>query len=174
MKTRLSRQSKRKQGTAAVEATVLLPFFLIVFVGFYYMVAVYGNGQRQTAKARSCGWTFARDGCEAVPDGCDSAHQEDPFDSDSKFGKVLNFLDKLNQLPPFDQFNIVDALYGQPMRARQSTEIPRPGLLGGGMREVGGQYYAVCNTKPRDWGTMKDEIVDAIFCKFIKGIPPCT
>lgn len=57
------RGRRSRQGTASVEVIVMLPFFMIVFAGIFYMHSHYMGRQQAMLRARSCTWTYASGGC---------------------------------------------------------------------------------------------------------------
>lgn len=60
----IERRRLRQRGTASVEVVMMLPFFIIVFFGLYWMHAHYMGRQQAMLRARSCGWVYAAGACE--------------------------------------------------------------------------------------------------------------
>jgi hypothetical protein len=72
MRSVRSARSLRRRGTASVEVVMMLPFFIVVFFGIYWMHAHYAGRQQAMLRARSCAWVFAAGACEdkATLDAC--------------------------------------------------------------------------------------------------------
>ncbi len=64
------RNRRTQRGAAGVEAVVILPFFVLLFLGLFFLREAFLEKQRLQAKARTCAWLYSQNGCNVVPPGC--------------------------------------------------------------------------------------------------------
>lgn len=71
---------------------MMLPFFIIVFFGIYWMHAHYAGRQQAMLRARSCAWVFAAGACEdkATLEACLKDDGGRSAEKDSKAGGAAN------------------------------------------------------------------------------------
>src|ERR1700690_2403507 len=63
--------TRAARGAAMVEAVVVLPVLIILFVSVFYVRNQVLARQAAESKARACAWAFSMNNCNAVPPGCD-------------------------------------------------------------------------------------------------------
>lgn len=187
----------RRRGTASVEVLMMLPFFLIAYWGLYYMHGRYLGRQQALLRARSCTWTYAAEGCRwddeehknkllsclkdktsaseaSAPDQPDdSADSGDtpPVDREQVgAGKGVAILDKLKKVPLIG--GAVLWLFGKPVMVTAHKRVHLKETMVADEAEVvnvAGRYYTMCNTVPRDWG----KVAEDVFCEFVGDFPGC-
>jgi len=188
LKTRRTRAARtRRRGTASVEVVMMLPFFIILYAGIYYIHAHYIGRQQAQLRARACTWEFAASGCEdrrrleaCLKDPTDGeaptdapsvpGENEAPAVATSSVGGGSGVLDKLSKIPLLG--GAITWLFGKPVTvtAGQLAHIPdKPSLDGTTAIRVSGKYYTMCNTVPKDW----DDVAVQIFCEFMGDFPGC-
>lgn len=160
-----------QQGTASIEALIMLPFFIMVWGLLLFTVDVYKHKIDAGIRARDCGWTFAQTGCETVPASC----QEEPGDPISTedsvgSGELASSVDDLPIDIPIigDVLNgVVDTIFGELRRARHESTVQRPQVLGSTTVHTRGAFAIMCNERPRTIGEMATDMVCAVapfFC----------
>jgi hypothetical protein len=74
MAARRSYVGRCRRGSMAVEMIVVVPLFLLLWQIANIVHAVNVGAARASEETRSCSWRHALRGCEAVPSGCQIAH----------------------------------------------------------------------------------------------------
>jgi len=197
MRLRRSLHKRRRlTGTASVEVVMMLPFFLIVYAGLYWMYGHYMGRQQAMLRARSCTWEYAAAGCQdsdsykacltgparggvpdveqsdkpVAPSGAAKAGAEGEVDKNevgtSKVGKIMN---KFESVPVLG--DALHYLFGTPVlgRAKQSVRFSQKRILPTEVL-VAGAYSTLCNSVPKPW----DKVAKDIFCGFMNNnFPGC-
>lgn len=155
MKT-FSRERRRAQrGAAYAETVVMLPFFAAVWAGMIYMHKAYSTKVFAMAEARTCVWTYATNGCQAIPPGCTITRSEAP-----STGERPSSLDRLQSvLGPIG--NILQ-ITNPVANTRVTRNVNKPRLLGGGSITALAGQEMMCNTV----AATSDSIVQQAFCSF--------
>lgn len=60
----------RQRGATMVEAVVVLPFFIMLFVSSLFVTRRYLAVQAAQSQARSCAWQYSASSCINIPPGC--------------------------------------------------------------------------------------------------------
>ena len=147
----------KARGAATVEAVVVLPVFVALFVGVFYVRDLTGGRLAADEAARRCAWQYSANSCENIPEGCEQVLQgvhrgsiapelertieglEKNLSSDSEPQQVVKNL---------IQTMVTDALAKYLTRAlssKKTVELNRPRLFGGGKSLVAGSYRLACN-----------------------------
>lgn len=167
---------------------MMLPFFLIVFGGLYYMHGHYMGRQQALLRARSCTWTYAAGGCQDrktldacltdragnTPDAPQQANEETdspPVNGDDVGdGSGPGFLKKLANAPVIG--GAITWLFGKPVsvRAKEPVHLRHNPTAGPSEFVVRGSYFTMCNTVPKPWAGVAHEV----FCGFVgDDFPSC-
>lgn len=160
-----------EEGTASIEAAIMIPFFIIVWGLLLFAVDVYKHKIDAGRQARDCGWAFAQTGCETLPPQC----EEEPGDpvaveGGEGEGELESSMDELPLDIPVigDVLNgVIDTLFGELRVARHSEDVQRPQVLGATTVETRGAFAIMCNERPRTVGEMALDMVCAVapfFC----------
>jgi len=171
---------KRRRGTASIEAIVILPFFIFMFASVYYMHAHYSGRQQAMLIARTCLWKFAAEGCKPedkeeltaclAPTGGEADEPDlKPDDEhpqkthDGVTGGAARVLDVIQKIPVLK--NAIAWLFGKPVSATALYVVKLPAYT---MQKkeryvAAGSYHTLCNSPPKNWGTLAKEI----FCGFL-------
>jgi hypothetical protein len=181
--SKVSRFSTR--GAASVEAVIVLPLFVILFVGIFWI------RDRQEAKliadqeARRCAWTYSALGCDRnhIPEGCEvrDADLQIQGDLSIPYESVSTSVSSMatNQgdlgLGNFVKNLILDnvvARLGEALthntEATTAIERERPDLFGGGQAMISGKYRLACNLT----GHTPEALLDAAWNKLMpRGAP---
>ena len=148
----------RTRGVASVEAAVALPFFVLIFVGLFYVRATILKKHELATTARSCAWLFSQSNCQVIPNGCHDVLGS-PGTSSSKESQELHDLLKTGADGASDITGVVakivdellgsvlDAAFGESFDALPRGSIEKPKLFGGGTLQVTGRYHLACNLK---------------------------
>lgn len=162
--------SHKRRGTASVEAIMMLPFFIVVYAGIYYMHGLYAGYQLALGQARTCAWDYAKRGCEGdPPPGCEAAvgHEAMAQNEEDNF-RVQDILGQLSSLPLIG--DVVEGIFGRPLQTSTRHEIWAPRTFAPRRRSVASHYFTLCNTVPQSWG----DVAMSIFCEFMPGdFPGC-
>lgn len=197
MPSRYSPSNRRRlRGTASVEVVMMLPFFLIVYAGLYWMYGHYMGRQQAMLRARSCTWEYAAAGCQdtdgyktcltapsggGVPD-VEQSDQPVVASGAGKTGlegevaknevgtsKVGDIMNKFESVPILG--DALHYLFGTPVlgRAKQLVRF-KENRFGPAQKLVPGAYSTLCNSVPKDW----DDVATDIFCGFMNNnFPNC-
>jgi hypothetical protein len=171
------KQRRRRRGTASVEVVMMLPFFILVFAGVYYMHGLYAGRQLAMSKARACGWAYAKAGCQgARPSECPGPEGGDPGGAAMEAGEAAGtgtagqILGTIDDIPVIGDILVApfEMLFGKPLttNARHTVNQPKPSY-GPDKFTVGGHYFTLCNTVRKSW----DRVATDIFCDFVKTLP---
>jgi hypothetical protein len=152
--THLTRRPRRYscRGAASVEAVVVLPVFVIIFVSVFYIRGQVLSRQAAESKARTCAWAYSVKNCNEIPPGCESVLQvvsgagqvDDKIEeklAKAKAGIVAPVIAKI--LEP-----ALKAAFGRALDARTQQFYERPALYGGGTATSSGSYHLACNLTP--------------------------
>lgn len=148
-----------QRGSVVTEATIMLPFFILLWGCIMYVSQLYEKGIETQAVARECAWRHAKDNCEgdtrcSITDGLDLSRDYGSGDASAIDGAEstggLGFLG--------DGF-LTNILFGKDATATAQDSTPKPELIGGGDASVEGKMGLACNEKPR--GDLGDVISSA-------------
>lgn len=154
---------RQQRGAAMVEATIVVPVFILLLVSVLYVRDQALTQQDAEMKARSCAWQFSAANCDAVPPGCEGivqqttranpagqeigdalqgGHDEAVKQAD-KTGVVSKIIDSL--IGP-----ALQAAFGRSLDATVEREVERPTAFGGKTKTMTGRYHLACNLTPED------------------------
>lgn len=175
MKSRVLRRRRpawrARQGTASVEIVVMLPFFITLFVGIYYLHDLAMAVQEAGVASRACVWAHAVAGCpDARPPACDNLNIDDVAmgeggeseNNQSKYehasDEASSTFDKISNIPIVG--GAVEAMFGKGVRitAHRSAR----GFMGQDQAHMSRSNYVVCNTVPQSWEESVSELFSAI------------
>lgn len=167
----LRRFFRNDEGTASIEAVIMLPFFIIVWGLLLFAVDVYKHKIDAGIQARDCGWSYAQSGCETVPPSCQEAPGDPVAVSDvAGSGELASSVDDVPVSIPVigDLLNgLVDTIFGEMKRAQHVNDVQRPQVLGASTVHTRGAFAIMCNERPRTIGEMARDMVCSIasfFC----------
>jgi hypothetical protein len=151
-----SRSRSRSRGAASVEAVVVLPIFLLLFISVFYVRHQALAKQAAQERARTCAWLYSANNCEfdpsLMPAECDSAMTKAPFASaaakavtDKLTGDGF-FHDVVNKMLD----SALETVFGDAIDVKVERKVARPVLYGGDTQAVAGEYHLACNLKPKD------------------------
>ena len=159
------------RGTASIEAIVVFPVFIALFVGVGYLSRTAELGQDIEMTARSCAWLYSAKNCQEIPAGCEGYLRAGTSASDggSEVDKALN--GGKHSLPhgtgpknfvsgvvgSLLESAIQDA-FGRALDATVPAVTDQPALFGGKSVTVTGKYHLACNLAPT---TLKNVAEDA-------------
>lgn len=144
-----------------VEAVAMLPVFIILFVGLFFVRDSLVETQRLDTLARSCAWRYSKSACTSIPPECiDLVHpgSADLKDS-SRMQEMHNALKDAQNAATSggsgqnliygmlgDRIGgWVTDLFSRAAIADPAGEIERPPLFGGGTVQVKGHYKLACD-----------------------------
>ncbi len=164
------------RGTASVEIVVMLPVFIILFLGVMHIHSIGLARQQAQTAARGCAYYFAVNGCTegaaAAPicKGVDVAKIGDiPNDAPGKKEDTAA-IDEVKDWPLVG--GLVTQLFGEGSRAR-SDQTARS-FIGHEDRKVTGRFFMVCNTVSQSWSTKIEELLCGVARKAgFSGVPGC-
>ncbi len=157
MRTR--RFGRTQRGAAMVEAVIVIPVLILLWVSLYYAGGLALTQQRTEATARSCAWLYSANSCDEskVPAGCqDYVHNTHASTIPPKIADTLN-QGAQNAMNGGDAKGIVGSIVGSlvmaplaaaftnAVDARVEQQMPQPAAYGGGIKVVTGQYHLPCN-----------------------------
>jgi hypothetical protein len=153
------------RGVASVEAVIVLPIFVLLFVGVTYFAKLALAKGDAEAEARRCAWLYSMNNCQEVPAGCALPADAPPGASNplvtalASGGKALeqNSSDLVAKIvTPLLGKAINEALGGSRV-ARASRTIERPPLFGGNTTTIAREYRLACNLAPESAGSVADK-----------------
>lgn len=162
------------RGAASVEAVIVLPLFVSLFVGIFWV------RDRQEAKliadqeARRCAWTYSALGCDKdhIPDGCEVQDASLQLDGDLSipYETVASSVNAMSSnrgdlgLGDFVKNLLLDKVVARlgdalthNIEATKRLELERPSMFGGGQVVVSGKYRLACNLKSYTPDALLDE-----------------
>jgi hypothetical protein len=154
----------RTRGAASVEAVVVLPVFVILFVGLFFVRDLTRARLRADQEVRRCAWQYALyENCEQSPPGCEHVVGKghygtllpDNLDSainslgnGAKGGSSEGFARVRNVIENFVERYLAQAVTKR-FEAEKNIEQARPPMFGGGASVVRGKYNLACNVRPQ-------------------------
>lgn len=161
------RRRRRYRGAASVEAVVVLPFFIIMFVAIQYVGRLFVAQQEAGIHARRCAWEYSMNNCEQIPKGCEGILAR--VDEGQAVGdEISSAFDKIGGSTVGDVVKAVmkpflSLLFGEALNANTSRQVQKTNTLGGGIRQVKGHYHLACNLKNQTLTDVAKELWDAVF-----------
>ncbi len=136
-----------------VEAVIALPLFIVVFVSVLYVRDLVLVHQRAKAEARSCAWLYSAKSCAEIPPGCagvvgapsDAVTSEEETLVSGVTEGLADVPDPVGSAVGALVEPAIRAAFGRSVTATARHDIPRPGLFGGGKKEVSASYGLACN-----------------------------
>lgn len=138
------------RGAASVEAVIVLPIFVLLFISLFYVRDQVVARQAAQRQARTCAWLYSWNNCDksALPPECHAVVTDEAFFNDATAelsenlggGIVGDALKGI--LDP-----VLEAAFGRALDAQVSKEVPRPAIYGGKTQGVTGNYHLACNLK---------------------------
>lgn len=156
MTTALSRyrQRIRRRGAASVEAVVVLPVFIVLFISLFYVRDQVLAKQAAQERARTCAWLYSWNNCQfdekLMPAECDRKATEAPIGADAAEAVTEKltgdgfFKDIVSGM--LDE--ALEAAFGRATDVKISREVTKPALYGGKTQALTGEYHLACNLKP--------------------------
>jgi hypothetical protein len=151
----------RCRGAASVEAVVVLPIFVIVFISLFYLRDIAVTKQAAEEHARMCAWLHSANNCpEEVPAGCEDVLAPASAPSVIAPGVEEAFNDGVKRLEQGETpsggklvsgaiapliGSALEAAFGRATEADAQRTVEKPVLFGGGQRTVRGRYHLACN-----------------------------
>ncbi len=166
------RAARDSRGTASVEAVVVLPVLIILFVSVFYVRNQVFARQAAESKARACAWAFSMNNCDdhKIPVGCEGLvgvvsaagplnDQVEKALSKATGGIAGSIV--TNVLEP-----VLGAAFGQALDANTKFSYERPALYGGGTQSAHGGYHLACNLAPETLSQVAMDAWHALTSKF--------
>ena len=140
------------RGTASVEAVIVLPVFIIIFVSVFYVRGQVFSRQAAETKARTCAWAYSMKNCSEIPPGCEGVLQvvSGAGQVDGKIEKALSGATGGLVGPVIAKVlePALKAAFGRSLDASTQESYQRPALYGGGTATSSGSYHLACNLTP--------------------------
>lgn len=154
-----------QRGVASVEAVIVLPIFVLLFVGMMYFGKLTLARADAEAEARSCAWSYSMNNCREVPAGCEVPSNAPPSASNPLAEAIKNGRGALEEKTSTLVATIVSTLLGSAVNealggsrvTTASRAVERPPLLGGNTKTVTGKYRLACNLAPETPGSVADK-----------------
>lgn len=159
----------RTRGAASVEAVIVLPFFVMLFVGLLYVRDRALGKQSAELTARTCAWMYSANNCSfkndadhqvRVPPECEAFLRKKrgsgEFDLEAAAGDQARRLVEGQGLDSIERmvFEVLNPLITEAFHrvgeAKAEAVIDRPRMFGGGEVAVPGRYQLPCNLEPAD------------------------
>jgi hypothetical protein len=162
------------RGAASVEAVVVLPVFIILFVAVLFIRDLAGSKLAADETARRCAWQYSANSCSAIPAGCEEVLKGVHRGSmDTDLSNTVNTLEgKLatgstvkDAIKELVQTMVTDELANYltlSLDSRKTVELNRPALFGGGTIQVLGKYRLACNIQEKNSGDLAAEVWNKI------------
>lgn len=142
----------RCRGAASVEAVVVLPIFLVLFISLFYVRDQVLAKQAAQEQARTCAWLYSWNNCNAqgMPAECEGVVTDNPMlgevpsevtdalGGDSFFADIV-----AGMIEP-----VLEVAFGSSADAKVTRDVARPLLYGGETSTVVGKYHIACNLAP--------------------------
>jgi len=163
---RSARAARHRRGTASVEAAIVLPVFVILFVSVYYVRNNILAKQTAEIHARSCAWAYSKTNCASIPAGCENDLHE-VWEGEAvtdEIGKWLNIDNGLiRSAVMFVLDPVLKAVFGHALNATTDMSFERPALYGGGTATAHGTYHLACNLNHKTLRDVASDVWNSIF-----------
>lgn len=140
----------RARGAASVEAVIVVPIFILLFISLFYVRDQVIARQAAQRQARTCAWLYSWNNCDksALPPECQQVVTDEATFNDASTG----LSEKLGGGVVGDALKaildpVLEAAFGRSLDAQVSKEIVRPAIYGGKVQSVTGRYHLACNLK---------------------------
>jgi len=163
---RSARAARHCRGTASVEAAIVLPVFVILFISVYYVRNNILAKQTAEIHARSCAWAYSKNNCESIPAGCENDLYEvwEGEALSNEIGTWLHLKDGPIKSAVMLVLNpVLKAVFGHALNATTETTFERPALYGGGTATARGTYHLACNLGTKYLGDVASDVWKSIF-----------
>ncbi|RMH36663.1 MAG: hypothetical protein D6689_22030 [Deltaproteobacteria bacterium] len=185
IRSQLRRLAADTSGAAIVEATIMLPFFIIVFASVIYMHRSLSAKIDDSVLARECGFAHANSGCDAkkVPPRCKPGRGNRQRGNRSVSYGTANHAG-ISGLSPDEAgafrravgdgaqklADMADMILriGDGTSARVDRRVRRPSVLGGGRTRMRAGFASLCNEKKRE----PVDVVMSMYCA-LGDLPGC-
>lgn len=178
------------EGAVMVEATVMLPIFVVILAALIYFHRTDMAKLQNNNKARSCAWTYSINGCQRsqMPPECkigpvrtgfssigDSLGNQDLKSATSAFGSAGNASSSgdpstvTNGIAGANRIALALLGLGEGIVAEPTKSVKRPSLFGGGAKNIMSNYTVMCNERNM---TIAD-ILHASYCEIGNSLPGC-
>lgn len=145
------RKRLRTRGAAMVEGTIMVPVFIILWVGVVYLQQLYAARGLARMEARRCAFEHAMSGCDGTPESCSAAPNVSTEQVATADKIVTHARTGTDDFDPFQKVPVLgDAfrmLFGTTTGSTVEKRVPFPfnDQLAGVAR---GQVVLLCNSKP--------------------------
>lgn len=153
-----------------VEAVVVLPVLIILFVSVFYVRSQVLARQTAESKARACAWAYSMNNCNAIPPGCEqlvrAVDAAGPLNDkiEEKLSNVSGGI--AGPLVSSILRPMLDAALGRAVDANTEISYDRPALYGGGTQSAHGGYRLACNLTPETLEQVGMDAWNALSSKF--------
>jgi len=168
----MRRPTHRQDGTATVEAVIMLPVFILMLFGVGYVARLFDHVMSANDLARFCVQRYALMACEnedSLPSECHGMFQKpgDATDDDSEEAVALREARVHDGVSDTEKnssvlTDVLDGLFGAGMLATVSDSVQRPPIVGAGETNIAATAYALCNTKPANSRDLAATLFDAL------------
>lgn len=165
-----------QRGTASVEIVVMLPVFILLFLGVMHIHSKGLAQQEAQTAARACAYYFAVNGCtddaaeHPICDGIDVGKTAKIKDAGSDTEEHHGFLTEVEGWPILG--TAVQMLFGEGSRALAQREAQS--FIGTEPSQVSGRFFMVCNTRSVSWSDRMGELLCGAASKLNVGkLPGC-
>lgn len=161
MRTSLGLRRRQQRGVAMLEAVIVIPVLLLLWVSLYYLADQFISRQSAAMTARSCAWLYSANNCREVPAGCGDFLQESRGSAEVSPDVNDALEDGAEEaLQGGDAKGIVGAVVGKlvagplmeaftrSVDATVTKDVQQPAAYGGGVKKVAGRYHLACNLEP--------------------------
>lgn len=168
----MKRSQKKTAGTATVEAVIMLPVLILLFLGLGYVARLFGATLDVTDRSRRCVQLHAMLACEdedSLPPECRGLlHQTDQAPPEPQ-GAAAALLEARADVGvqdaesrASDLSDVLDGLLGGGMLATATGTVSKPKIVGDTDTLVRATSYATCNTKPAHANTLAKTLFEKI------------
>lgn len=171
------RTNARRRGAAMVEALVVLPVFVLLFVGILYLKDLWLQAQQVDQQARTCAFLYSQSGCQEdqLPRACRGVvHVGDlpegnPQSVEQEMKAIGREASSAGDARGVVETVVAEVLSGAIAAAFAKTgvaetegAVDKPSLLGGEQAFVHRKVHLACNLVPRERQTLAEEIWDIV------------
>jgi hypothetical protein len=161
------------RGVASVEVVIVLPVFVLLFVGLSFIGKLALARADVDAEARRCAWLYAMNDCQELPEGCAPPTSSPVAGGDSlgdavSHGKGVLGREQGRASGAIAQF--IGSVFGKALSdvagcspvANASRTVSRSPLFGGKINPFTGSYGLACNLEPQTVGSIAEQAWKAL------------
>lgn len=144
---RRARSKKRTKGSASIEIMVMLPVFIVLFFGVFYLHRAAQSELAVRQEARACAWQFALSGCKRGKGDGLCKNTAPTYEGDVASSQDKSVFGWIAEIPVLSE--AVQFVFGEGMSAQAKTTTQA--FMSSSTGEKSASTFLICNTVSESW-----------------------